>query len=221
MNDQNLYIEELPLEYMFSEDASFNNILLRNLSDFDNMFLEDASFNGILLRNLSDFDSLTNLTNSENQINELFENSQTVEKPTDSNFIENMELKTFVDLKQKKECCLCLSAFENNDKFYELPCGHCFHDDSKDECGGIIKWLEKNNTCPVCRYELPLQENVSNNQINNNQINDNQEVVEYNTSNISTMLNRILQDITTNNIYLRISPMTLSYIHEDIPNINQ
>lgn len=202
MNDENLYIEELPLEYIFSEDGSFNDILLRNLSDFD-------------------FDSLTNLTNSENQINELFENSQTVEKPTDSNFIENMELKIFDDLKQKKECCLCLSAFENNDKFYELPCGHCFHDDSKDECGGIIKWLEKNNTCPICRYELPLQENVSNNQINNNQINDNQEVVEYNTSNISTTLNRILQDIIANNIYLRISPTTLSYIHEDIPNINQ
>lgn len=197
MNDQNLYIEELSIDYIFSEGESFNDIFLRNLNELD-------------------FDGLTNSTiNSENQINELFENSQIVEKPTDSNFIENMELKTFDDFKQNNECCLCLSAFKNNDKFYELPCGHYFHDDSNEECGGIKKWLEKNNTCPICRYELPFQENISNHLINDS------EVVEYNTSNISTTLNRILQDITANNIYLRISPTTLSYIHEDIPNINQ
>ena len=34
----------------------------------------------------------------------------------------------------------------------QLPCGHCFH-------GGCIRpWLLENNTCPVCRHELPGEE---------------------------------------------------------------
>ena len=30
----------------------------------------------------------------------------------------------------------------------KLPCGHLFH----KEC--VVGWLEKNCTCPVCRFEL-------------------------------------------------------------------
>ncbi|MFM7852730.1 MAG: RING finger domain-containing protein [Flammeovirgaceae bacterium] len=33
-----------------------------------------------------------------------------------------------------------------------MPCGHIYHPDC------LNPWLEKQNSCPVCRFELPLQE---------------------------------------------------------------
>ncbi|XP_026442090.1 E3 ubiquitin-protein ligase AIP2-like [Papaver somniferum] len=36
-----------------------------------------------------------------------------------------------------------------NDKMQESPCKHLYH----PLC--LIPWMEKHNTCPVCRHELP------------------------------------------------------------------
>ena len=53
------------------------------------------------------------------------------------------------DLLQKKDCQVCFEQFKDEDKFYKLPCKHLFHVDC------ILPWLEKHNTCPSCRHELP------------------------------------------------------------------
>ena len=49
-------------------------------------------------------------------------------------------------------CTVCHDAFEGGAEVLELPCGHCFH----DEC--ISPWLDTHNSCPVCRFELPTEE---------------------------------------------------------------
>ena len=48
---------------------------------------------------------------------------------------------------QNEECCICLddSAIQI---WVILPCGHTFH----NMC--IMRWLVRNNTCPVCRVRL-------------------------------------------------------------------
>lgn len=46
-------------------------------------------------------------------------------------------------------CIICISNIELNSDTLLLPCGHMFH----EEC--IKTWLQKHNTCPVCRFELP------------------------------------------------------------------
>jgi len=33
-----------------------------------------------------------------------------------------------------------------------MPCGHIYHPDC------LNPWLATNNTCPVCRFSLPLEE---------------------------------------------------------------
>ena len=49
-------------------------------------------------------------------------------------------------------CSVCLTEIAKNEPTLLIPCGHMFHD------GCINKWLEMHNTCPVCRYELPTDD---------------------------------------------------------------
>jgi hypothetical protein len=51
-------------------------------------------------------------------------------------------------VKAKRECIICLDAFKLGDKRTLLPCTHDFH----FNC--INKWLETNNTCPICKNNV-------------------------------------------------------------------
>ena len=54
------------------------------------------------------------------------------------------------DLAEKAQCPICLMQFLADDHMHVLPpCGHTFH----PYC--CLPWLRKQNTCPVCRHELP------------------------------------------------------------------
>jgi len=48
-------------------------------------------------------------------------------------------------------CVVCQDEFPPNSKAKQLPCSHLFH----EHC--VEPWLEKNNTCPVCRFQLPSE----------------------------------------------------------------
>ena len=45
-------------------------------------------------------------------------------------------------------CCICLAEIQLKQKAVLLPCGHLLH----WKCAAL--WLKKNNTCPMCRFEL-------------------------------------------------------------------
>mmetsp|Transcript_5899 Transcript_5899/g.9179 ORF Transcript_5899/g.9179 Transcript_5899/m.9179 type:complete len:406 (-) Transcript_5899:2263-3480(-) len=49
------------------------------------------------------------------------------------------------------ECVVCKDNFEIGGECIQLPCKHRFHQDC------IKPWLEKHNTCPTCRHELPTE----------------------------------------------------------------
>jgi len=49
--------------------------------------------------------------------------------------------------KEKGMCNICFEELPLGDE-YATKCGHTFH------TGCLLKWLEKNNTCPCCRGEL-------------------------------------------------------------------
>ncbi|XP_047318044.1 E3 ubiquitin-protein ligase SIRP1-like [Impatiens glandulifera] len=58
------------------------------------------------------------------------------------------------------QCSVCLDDFEVGKEAKEMPCKHKFHS------GCILPWLELHSSCPVCRYQLPLDEpKVDNNDI--------------------------------------------------------
>ena len=60
-------------------------------------------------------------------------------------------------LKKHLQCSICLEDFKLNDECIVLDCNenkHIFHK-GNENCSGIKTWLERNNTCPMCRTEFP------------------------------------------------------------------
>lgn len=64
------------------------------------------------------------------------------------------------DLFEKKQpCCgICQYDIEMLQKYYELPCGHLFHENGEEclENATIIWWLKDNKFCPMCKQEVIL-----------------------------------------------------------------
>ncbi|CAI8585890.1 unnamed protein product [Vicia faba] len=52
------------------------------------------------------------------------------------------------------ECCICLSAYDDEAELRELPCNHHFH------CTCIDKWLLINATCPLCKFNILSTDNL-------------------------------------------------------------
>jgi E3 ubiquitin-protein ligase RNF115/126 len=54
-----------------------------------------------------------------------------------------------VKISESLQCSICLDDFDKGSEAKEMPCKHKFH----IRC--IVPWLELHSSCPVCRYELP------------------------------------------------------------------
>ena len=85
-------------------------------------------------------------------------------------FLNNLE-EFRVDeefLKRNLQCSICLEDLKLNDECIILNCNedkHIFHK-GNEHCSGIKPWLERNNTCPMCRCEFETEDIQSQSQIN-------------------------------------------------------
>ena len=71
---------------------------------------------------------------------------------------------------------------------------------------GIKKWLEKSNTCPICRTEFPHEERIRENE-------DNGENVQRNILEIDDRMRQLMGNILTNNIRI-LSPQEVIEMEE-------
>jgi hypothetical protein len=111
---------------------------------------------------------------------------ETDKQPTD----EEIYKKVLNDWREKQSngirCAMCMEFVKTGDKVVRLPCTdkegnktpHYFHyvedngkgEPEKDVCVGfgIMEWLKDQNTCPCCRFELPLEKEIPENKKNVN-----------------------------------------------------
>ncbi|CAH2077887.1 unnamed protein product [Thlaspi arvense] len=66
--------------------------------------------------------------------------------PARKEAVENLPT---VKICEPLQCSVCLDDFDKGSEAKEMPCKHKFH----LRC--IVPWLELHSSCPVCRYELP------------------------------------------------------------------
>jgi len=124
--------------------------------------LDRLSYLALLMRNLGPAPS----NNIDSILQHSFDDIEDIKKPTSKNFIDNLPIHIITEEEEKNEimCSICQDSLKKGTKSYKLPCPDNAHyfciGDNPDECSGILPWLKDNNTCPICRHELPLEEVV-------------------------------------------------------------
>lgn len=74
--------------------------------------------------------------------------------PAKQDIVDSLPTFTYsTTFASQPKCAVCLEDFEEGVHMAELPCTHRFHGDS---C--VKPWLKLHNSCPVCRYEMPVED---------------------------------------------------------------
>ncbi|CAI9113397.1 OLC1v1013992C1 [Oldenlandia corymbosa var. corymbosa] len=75
--------------------------------------------------------------------------------PASKDVVKNLPLVVFTEEDLEKNdliCAVCKDDMAVGQNSRQLPCNHRYHGDC------ILPWLGIRNTCPVCRYELPTDD---------------------------------------------------------------
>ena len=154
MNDNNDDVDDEMPELISSDDTSFtelydeifNEVLENAIRDYMNAMILSERY----LTSSETFMNtiLNNNRNYERILQESFETQPEIEK---TDHIVETESYKYSEIKDKiddKDCCICLSEFEDDCEVSILMCTHVLHKDC------MIEWGKYKQSCPVCREEV-------------------------------------------------------------------
>ncbi|KAL6128808.1 hypothetical protein ACLB2K_072162 [Fragaria x ananassa] len=81
--------------------------------------------------------------------------------PASRSFIQGLEPVSLDSdiIARSPSCAVCLEDFDMDQQqepsITQLPCRHYFHLDC------IVQCLERNHMCPLCRYEMPMEQDYA------------------------------------------------------------
>lgn len=138
----------------------------------------------------------------DNVLQRSFEEDKVKVQRCTQDFIDSIEVKEIEE--EDYTCSICMDPINSGEKYISLPCSgtpHHFHE-GNENCDGIKKWLELNNSCPICRTKFPGEDIVQENNEENNdtepqEIEMNFSIIhdENQGSNIINMVNQTLQNV--------------------------
>ena len=148
--------------YIMPPNMMSNNMYNYNLNNYQNPYMGGQMMNPI--NNINRTNIINNQRNNENQNNNIINidnnnNNKNDKKDDEKNKIRNQLIKEFDEFQYKNkdkfgdtftddECSICIMKYRVTEKIKILPCKHIFH----KKC--IKKWLKKNDTCPLCNFDI-------------------------------------------------------------------
>jgi len=75
--------------------------------------------------------------------------------PASSASMDALEVVEVIGEDVGNMCMVCMDQFKLGEYVLPLPCTHLYHS------GCIFQWFEGNNSCPVCRFKMPIGVPVS------------------------------------------------------------
>ena len=198
--DENINNENINNENINNENINSENTFIIN--DSNDLFR-------IFMQRFSQQMNTQNLNPQyiDNVLQRSFEEDKVKVQRCTQEFIDSIEIKEIKD--EEYICSICMDPINSGEKYISLPCSrtpHHFHE-CNENCDGIKKWLELNNSCPICRTKFPGEDIAEENNEENNEENDNnddaQEIEmnfsivhdETNGNNIINMVNQTLQNV--------------------------
>jgi E3 ubiquitin-protein ligase RNF115/126 len=85
--------------------------------------------------------------------------------PTSKRFIETCPTISITNPESHDLCLVCQDSYQIGDEALKLPCKHLYHKDC------LIPWLQSRNTCPTCRFALPVDEDEDKSKCASNEAN--------------------------------------------------
>jgi hypothetical protein len=89
--------------------------------------------------------------------------------PTSKHFIETCPKISITNPESHDLCLVCQDHYQIGDEALKLPCQHLYHKDC------LLPWLQSRNTCPTCRYALPIDEEEDKSKFGSNVTRNNEE----------------------------------------------